>query len=307
MGHAGAARRARRGAGAAPALRGAGLRRDLDEHLGAAERGAPGRSAAVGHDRPGALDGRRAPGRAPGASSDRRGRPRGRVRGRVQPQRGPRPRRRRDDDPAAVAGVRGRAAGPPAAGDALARARLHVRHGRAAAGDRDPAVVELPPLPPRRVRRVRPALGRARGRRVRPRRGALRDARDRRAADQLPAARPRAGDARLAARLHRPAARRLPEPRLPVRRRLALGLARSAGTSTPSWPWAGGPRARRSSAAAAASAPAHIAAARDALADTPPGRERPAPPPGLARPAARAGRWTDGGRARPVPARRSRT
>ena len=85
VGHARARRRARRGARRAPPLRRRRLRRDLDEHLGPAERAARGRPAAVGaRTRAGALDGRRAARRAARAPGGRRGRPRRRVRRRVQ-------------------------------------------------------------------------------------------------------------------------------------------------------------------------------------------------------------------------------
>ena len=56
-------------------------------------------------------------------------------------------------------------------------------------------MAELPPLPPRRLRRLRPALGRPGGRRVRARRAPLRGAGRRRAARQLHPARPRRGHA----------------------------------------------------------------------------------------------------------------
>ena len=51
------------------------------------------------------------------------------------------------DDPAARPRVRGRPARHHPARDALARARLHLRHRRAPARDRHPRVAELPPLP----------------------------------------------------------------------------------------------------------------------------------------------------------------
>ena len=86
-----------------------------------------------------------------------------------------------------------------------------------------PAGVALvPALPPRRVRRLRPALGPAGGRPVRPRRAPLRGDGRRGAADQLPAGRPRAGHRLVAARLHRAAARRVPEPRPSRGQALAL-------------------------------------------------------------------------------------
>ena len=124
-----------------------------------------------------------------------------------------------------------------------------------AARDRASGVAELPPLPPRRLRRLRPALGPAGGRPVRPRRPPLRGDGRRRAAHQLPAGRPRSRDAVLAARLHRHAARRVPEPRLPRgagwRFDDAIGPEEYAAAGAAP----GGRRARRSSAAAAASAP----------------------------------------------------
>ena len=82
-----AGRRARRRAGRAPPLRRHRLRRDLDQHVGPAERAAPRRPAAVGDERAGALDGRRAARPAARAHGGRGRRARGRVRGRVQPQR----------------------------------------------------------------------------------------------------------------------------------------------------------------------------------------------------------------------------
>ena len=81
----------------------------------------------------GALDGHRAARRAARAPGRRRGRARRRGRRRVQRQRRPRHARGRRDDPAARARVRGRAARPDAARDAVARARGDVRDDRAAA------------------------------------------------------------------------------------------------------------------------------------------------------------------------------
>ena len=112
----------------------------------------------------------------------------------------------------------------------------------------------------------------------------------------------------LPARLHRPAARRLPQPRLLHERRAGASSPRSAGRSMPRWRCAGAPRARRSSAAAAARGPEHIAAAREALA----GRcraasaheSRPRDATGAGRRARRAPpEWTDRARPSPVPAR----
>ena len=104
----------------------------------------------------------------------------------------------------------------------LIRDPADVRDGRAAARDRAAGLALVPPLPPRRLRRLRPALGPARGRPLRPRRAALRGDGRRGAADQLPAGRPRAGHRLVAARLHGAAARRLPEPRPPGGPALAL-------------------------------------------------------------------------------------
>ena len=114
--------------------------------------------------------------------------------------------------------------------DAVAPPAVAVLRRRGAAGHRPARLAELPPLPARAVRRLRPALGRPGGRRLRPRGAALRGARRRRAADQLHPARPRRRDGLLPARLHRPAARRLPQPRVPDRRRLALRARASAAT-----------------------------------------------------------------------------
>ena len=69
------------------------------------------------------------------AAAEEGGRARG-VRGRLQHQRRRRHARRAGDDPAARAGVRGRPARPDPDGDAVARARLDLRDGRAPAGDR---------------------------------------------------------------------------------------------------------------------------------------------------------------------------
>ena len=59
----------------------------------------------------------------------------------------------------------------------LIRDRLTLAAIEALVATGHPGVDQLPPLPPRRVRRLRPALGRPGGRRVRPRRPALRGAR----------------------------------------------------------------------------------------------------------------------------------
>ena len=133
------------------------------------------------------------------------------------------PRARGARSSSCCARLRGGAAGPHAARDADSGPRPgDVRHGRATARDGAPGLAVLPPLPPRRVRRLRAALGPARGRPLRPRRAPLRGAGRRRAPRQLPADRPRPGDALVAARLHRSPARRLPEPRSSRRPALAL-------------------------------------------------------------------------------------
>ena len=149
-----------------------------------------------------------------------------RLRGRVLDQRRRRLRRGREHDPAARAAVRRRAAGSDPARDADGRAAVAVRHGPGAAGHGASGLAVVPPLPARPVQRLRPALGRAGGRRLRPRGGALRADGHRRADDQLHPARPRRRDGVLPARLHRPAARRLPQPRLLHRRGLALRAGR---------------------------------------------------------------------------------
>ena len=87
-----------------------------------------------------------------------------------------------------------------------------------------------------------------------------------------PGSRPR--DAVVAARLHRSAARRLPEPRLPLVGGVARRDRASAAPNTPSWRCSGATRAPRSSAAAAASGPEHLAATRAALDGTKPGHVR---------------------------------
>ncbi len=217
------ARRSRRGRPGASQLHRRRLRRGLHEHLGPADGAARRRDAAVGVLRARALDGHRPPGRSPGAR--RRGRRRSRRRGggRLQPQRRRRHPGRARDDPPARPGLRGGAAGPDPARDALARAQLHLRHRGGAAGHRPAGVAELPPLPARGVRRLRRALGRSRGRLLRARRAALRGDGRGRARAQLHPAGSRRRDALVAARLHRHAARRVPQPRLPVGGRLAPG------------------------------------------------------------------------------------
>ena len=190
------------------------------------------RSSARARARP--LDGRGAPGACswlaelPPRRVGRRGG------GRVQHQRRRRHARRPRDDPAAGASVRGRAARSDPARDAVARAQLDLRDRRGPARHRAPGVAELPALPSRRVRRLRRALGRTGGRRLRSRRAAVRGDGRRRAGDQLHPARPRHRHALLAARLHRPPARRVSEPRLPIVGRAGATRRASAGLATPS-------------------------------------------------------------------------
>ena len=176
--------------------------------------------------RAGALDGPRAPRAAPRAPGGRRRRARRRLRGRVLDQRRRRLRGGPEHDPAARAALRPRAARPHPARDADGRAAVAVRHGPVAAGHGAAGLAVVSPLPARPVQRLRPALGRPGGRRLRPRGGALRADGHRRADDQLHPARPRRRDAVLPARLHRPAARRVPQPRLLHRRGLALRAGR---------------------------------------------------------------------------------
>ena len=99
---------------------------------------------------------------------------------------------------------------------------VDLRDHRAPARDRTSRLALVPALPARRLRRLRPALGTARGRPLRAVRAPLRGDGRRRDPHQLPARRPRPRDDRVAARLHRHAARRLPEPRPPRRRAVAL-------------------------------------------------------------------------------------
>ncbi len=84
-------------------------------------------------------------------------------------------------------------------------------------------MAELPAVPARGVRDLRRALGRARGRRVRQGRAPLRAAGRGCAADQLHAARSRSRHGVMAARFHRPAAGRLPEPGVPLGAGVAVG------------------------------------------------------------------------------------
>ena len=96
-----------------------------------------------------------------------------------------------------------------------------------------------------------------------------------RAGHQLHPARPRGRDAVVAARLHRHAAGRVSQPRLPVGRRLAPRAADHRRASTPSWRCAGATRARRSSAAAAGSAPSTWPRRARRWTNTKPGHARP--------------------------------
>ena len=111
----------------------------------------------------------------------------------------------------------------------LLREGLQLRSRRGCNRDRATGVAQLSALPSRRLRRLRAALGRTRGGRVRSGGAAFRAAGRRRAPDQLPAGRSPRRDAAVAARLHRPAARRVSEPRLRRGGRLALRRARRAG------------------------------------------------------------------------------
>ncbi len=229
VGHAGADREPRRGAARAPRVRPGRLRRHLDQHLGPGLGGGDRRPApVVGPRHARALDGRRAPRAAARPPGGARARARRRVRGRLLPQRRRRLRRGGRDDQAPRAPVRrrGRAARPRPARDPVAAHAHARRRDRGPAGHRPAGVAVLPALPPRAVRHLRPALGRPRGRRLRARRAALRGDGRGRAAHQLHPARPRRGDGLLPARLHRPAARRLSEPRLLQRSRLALHARR---------------------------------------------------------------------------------
>ena len=143
-----------------------------------------------------------------------------------------------------------------------------LRHRRAPARHRPARVAQLPPLPQRRLRRLRRALGRARGRRLRPGGAPLRADGRRRAARQLHPARPRGRDDLVDARLHRPAARRLPEPRLPLDRRLAHRGRASAAPSTPRMALAWREEGAQIVGGCCGVGPEHVAAAREALAGT---------------------------------------
>ncbi len=225
------------------------LDRDVVDPVGA--RGRAGRTAVGRRARP--LDRRRAPRHPARPQGDGRDGARERLRRRVRDLRGGQLSPPARDHRAARAHVRGRPAGHAAARDPDADPRPgDVRDGRAAARDGAAGLALVPPLPPRRVRRLRTALGPARGRPVRPRGAPLRGDGRRGADDQLPARRPRAGHRLVAARLHRAAARRLPEPRPSRRGRAGGSTTRSGPRRTPSSRAAGARRARRSSAAAAA-------------------------------------------------------
>ena len=98
---------------------------------------------------------------------------------------------------------------------------------------RAPRLAVVPPLPAGGLRRLRPALGRPGGRRLRSCGAAAGGDGRGRAPDQLPAARPRARRAALAARLHRPPARRLSQPGLLHVGRLELRSRRRGGAVRP--------------------------------------------------------------------------
>ena len=202
------------------------MRRDLHRHLGPCHRTPRRTGEPVGVDRAHPLDGSRAARGPPRARSRGRRRAGGRSRGRVQHQRRRRHARRTGDDSPARTGIRARRAGPDPGRDADADPQLDVRDRRGPARHGPAGLAQLPPLPARGVRRVRRALGRPRGRRVRPGGPPLRGDGRRRARAQLPAAGSRHRDAGVAARLHRSTARRVPQPRVSVGRRLAPGGGR---------------------------------------------------------------------------------
>ena len=210
-----------------------------------------------GTTRAGALDGRRAARPAARAPAVARGRPRGRVRGRVQPQRRRRhargPRTRSSCSRALFAR---RAARPDPARDArrsCATSTYATVEALLATGL--PVWLELPPLPARRVRRLRPALGRPGGRRVRARRAPLRGA-GRRARCSSTASRPTTSRASCRGCATSPTCRSASTPTSATSPTTA-GASRpaSAARSSPRWRGAGARRERRSSAAAAASGP----------------------------------------------------
>ena len=167
----------------------------LDEHLGAASRARGRRAAAVGRrGRARALDGHRA------ARPAARAPPRS---GEAAPDGGRRSRSRSTPTSTRPTAARRSAcsralfADEPARPTSCSSRRCRVVRPslfetvEELLGDRPAGVAVVPPLPPRRVRRLRRALGRAGGRRVRPRRAALRADGRRRAARQLHPARPR--------------------------------------------------------------------------------------------------------------------
>ena len=198
------------------------MRCDLDEHLGGARRGGarPGRSAGRRDD---ALARHRTARDRACPPGDHRSRPGGPMRSRLQRQRRHRRARAGGVARAAPPGVAGGSARPAPPGDDVADpGGADVRGRRGRGRERDPGVALVQALPPRRLRGLRPALGRAGRRSLRPGRPALRGARRRRAAAQLPAAGSPRRDAAVAPRLHRSPAGRLPEPRLLLGRRLAL-------------------------------------------------------------------------------------
>ena len=128
------------------------------------------------------------------------------------------------------------------------------------------------PLPPRRLRRLRPALGPAGGRSLRPRCAPPRGDGRRRASDQLPARRPRARDGRAGSATS-PSSRSASTPTSATSPATA-GASTSASTRRRTRPSrsSGGRKEHRSSAAAVACTPEHIAAAATALEGTVAGR-----------------------------------
>ena len=212
---------ARRGAAGAPRVCRRRLRRDLDRHLGPSDRGPRRAPVAVGRRPARALDGRR-----PARRSGLRAGPPPRAGAAASAQsrsastatstrpRAPRPSgcsraRSRRIRPTSSCSRRSRWCGPRPMRPSSACSPPACPSGSAsgaAAGC---------------LRRLRRALGRARGRLVRPRGAPVRGDGRRRAADQLHPARPRRRHGLVAARLHRPAARRVPEPGLPLGRGLA--------------------------------------------------------------------------------------
>ena len=152
--------------------------------------------------------------------------------------------------------VRGGASRPRSARDAHPRPRPgDIRDGAAAPGDGRAGLALVPPLPPRCLRRLRPALGPARGRSLRPRGPQVRGDGRRRPAHQLPAGRPRAGNDLSGCGTSR-TSRSVPIPTSAIwPARAGASTSRSTPPPTRSSPWRGGRRAPRSSGAAAASLP----------------------------------------------------